>query len=355
MREGRQYWRAGAVPSHRQVPSAPPPSSAHGDFRGWTPVAVTSDTRPPVVRWCWTSGVDFTDPFFGETVERCLYNPFRRFLWRETTVNELAVWADASPGLEPAGLVFHASRCGSTLVAQMFARLASTLVLSEPEPLDQVLRAGQGRAIEEDVVKRLRWTVSAMAQPRQRAQEQLIIKLDAWAVLWWRLLRRAFPRTPCVFLYREPAEVVASHLTRRGHHMVPGSLPRERLFGDAPDLGPLPPEVHCASVLAALFNAALEAALTGEMSLCHYRELPGLVPGRLAPLFGVGPGPDRARIFAEVAARDAKNPWSPYPAGAEAPRSIAPAVEQAVEGSAGPVYDRLERLRTHRLEDSGAP
>jgi hypothetical protein len=365
IRGARQHWREGAALANGPAApalsssaqwSAPSSLGVPPALRGWTPVTVNFATHPPAVRWCYTEGVDFTDPFFGQTVERCMYDPFRAFFWRETTVDELTAWSTSNPGLEPAGLVFHSSRCGSTLMAQLFAGLASTLVLSEPEVLDHVLRSGgQGGKEEEEVIRLLRCTVSAIAQPRRVGQDRLVIKLDAWAVLWWPLFRRAFPMTPCVFLYREPSDVVASHLVRRGYHMVPGSLSRERLFGDAPAPDPAPPETYCAAVLAALFKAALAAALVGEMALCHYEELPGLVPRRLAPLFGVNPGPAGPRTFADVAARDAKNPWLAYsPRPASRPR-VTPAVEAAVDASAGPIYERLEILRARRLESPGGP
>ncbi len=363
----RRRYREHGASGEVQLSPLPPSTAIARSLYGWAPVAVTSGTRAQFVRWCFTEGIDFTDPFFSQTIERCLYSPLRLLLGRETTVDELAAWAASNPGLEPAGLVFHASRCGSTLVAQLFASLASTLVLSEPEPLDQVLRSAEQQGLEEDeVVRRLRWLVSAMAQPRRPQQERLIIKLDAWAVLWWGLLRRAFPRAPCVFLYREPEEIVASHLARPGYHMVPGSLPREKLFGEPhPRNGSndgaftsVQPEVYCATVVAALFEAALDAARLGEMSLCHYRELPGLVPTRLAPLFRVGPGPNGPETFAEVAARDAKNPWLPFSSSTRPLMCVPPAVEAAVNSSAGSVYERLESLRTARVgeaEEAGVP
>ena len=129
----------------------------------------------------------------------------------------------------------------------MFAGLASTLVLSEPAPLDEVLRWRQHQPDledepdpedepdleDEEVAGWFRGVVSGLAQPRRPTQKRLVIKLDAWAVFWWPLVHRAFPATPCIFLYREPSEIVASHLARRGSHMVPGFLPPELLVEGA--------------------------------------------------------------------------------------------------------------------------
>jgi hypothetical protein len=343
----------------------PLPRSPANSLKGWTPITVRWHGGQPVVHWCFTEGVDFTDPFFDQTIRRCLSDPYRLLFWQPRSLSELVAWAPSHPGLEPAGFIFHASRCGSTLVAQMFAGLASTLVLSEPAPLDQVLRwrrqqpdLGDEPDLEEDEVAGwLRAVVSGLGQPRRPTQKQLIIKLDAWAVFWWPLVRRAFPATPSIFLYREPSEIVASHLARRGSHMVPGFLPPELLVeGEFHNLGHSdgldeemarqPPERYCATVLAALFRAALAVARRGQMHLCHYRELPGLVPERLVPLFGVDPGPEGPARFAEAASRDSGNPLLPFTRGRSPSESVTPSVQAAVEEIAGPAYASLETWRT---------
>jgi hypothetical protein len=341
------------------------PYSPANSLKGWTPITVRWQGGEPVVHWCFTEGIDFTDPFFDQTVRRCLSDPYRLLFWQQRSLAELVAWAASHPGLEPAGLIFHASRCGSTLVAQMFAGLASTLVLSEPAPLEEVLRwrpyqldLEDGPDLEdEEVAGWLRAVVSGLGQARRPTQKRLIIKLDAWAVFWWPLVHRAFPATPCIFLYREPSQIVASHLARRGSHMVPGFLPPELLVegefqgrgrgaGLEEEMARQPPERYCATVLAALFRAALAVAWRGQMLLCHYRELPGLVPERLAPLFGVDPGPEGLARFAEAASRDSGNPLLPFTRGRNPSPSVTPSVEAAVEEIAGPAYASLEAWRT---------
>ena len=354
------------------LPHSPSTRSPARAFMGWTPVTVRWHGSDPVVRWCFTEGIDFTEPFFDQTVGRCLSDPSRLFFWQESGLDELVGWAEAHPGLEPAGLVFHASRCGSTLVAQMFASLASTLVLSEPPPLDDLLRSQEHvlDLSEDEVAKRLRAVVSALGQPRRPTHTRLVIKLDAWAILWWPVIRRAFPATPCIFLYREPAQVVASHMARPGSHMVPGSLPPEQLIGGLPqpvraamgpsqpvDVRPLeaapalePPAQYCSRVLATLYRAALDAAKRGEVELCHYRDLPELVWRRLAPWFGVVLRPEERAVLADVALRDSRNPMFPFAPGPGRDKTGAPAVEAVAEQFAGPLDVSLEAQRTAQLE-----
>src|SRR5690242_2119180 len=108
---------------------------------GWVPITVEWPDGKPVVEWCHLGARRFTEPFFEDTIREALRRPFNRLFHRRTPIEALADWREASPGLEPTGFVFHMSRCGSTLLAQMLARLCSNVVLSEPGPVDSVIRA----------------------------------------------------------------------------------------------------------------------------------------------------------------------------------------------------------------------
>jgi hypothetical protein len=125
----------------------------------------------------------------------------------------------AEPGPAPDGLVFHMSRCGSTLVAQMFAALPDSMVVSEPPPLDDVLQISLlGGA--DTAIAALRAMSAAFGR---RGGRPFVLKLDAWHALALPLFRRAFPDTPWVFLYRDPVEVLVSHMRQRGSQMLPRS------------------------------------------------------------------------------------------------------------------------------------
>src|SRR5215210_2699382 len=190
---------------------------------GWTPIRVHE--RPePVVEWCWMDGLTFDEPFFVQTVERALRTPFSLLFRQETSIALLDALA---PGLQPSGFLLHGSRCGSTLVARMLAAQGESLVLSEPPPVDHVLRA---RGSEAERVRWLRGIVSALGRPRHGGERTYVLKLDAWAVCNLATLRRAFPDVPWVFVFREPLQVLVSQFRQRGAHMVPGAL-EPGLFG----------------------------------------------------------------------------------------------------------------------------
>jgi hypothetical protein len=156
-------------------------------------------------------------------------------------------------------------------------------------------------------------------------------------------------------------------MVRRGSHMVPGCLQPEWLTDRASppvdavgvDPGPLdaPPALdaaarYCSLVLVAMYRAALAAAIRGGAQLCHYRELPGLVTRRLAPLFGVVPGPLETATLANVALRDSRNPLLPFTGPREAERRAAPAIQEVAEQLAGPLYSSLEAQRAAQLGHS---
>ena len=77
------------------------------------------------------------------------------------------------PGMQPAGLIFHMSRCGSTLISQMLAAEPANIVLSEAAPIDDILRAHfrQPGLPEQQRVEWLQAMVKVLAW-RRRATEK---------------------------------------------------------------------------------------------------------------------------------------------------------------------------------------
>src|SRR5258708_37436366 len=91
------------------------------DFEGWVPIGVEWRDGRPEIDWCLAGGERFLEPFFGDTLRRLVARPFNKVFRRRTSIEALEVWADRRPGLVPSGFIFHMSRCGSTLAAQMVA------------------------------------------------------------------------------------------------------------------------------------------------------------------------------------------------------------------------------------------
>lgn len=292
------------------------------DLTGWTPIRVGVEGGQPVVDWCWTDGVAFDDPFFDQTVERCLRDPYRLLFRRQTPIDVLGEWAQASPGVPLAGLVLHMSRCGSTLVTQMLGACDGVRVMSEPGPFDTLLRFP---APVEERVQWLRWVVSALGQP-VGAQQRLVVKLDASATLALSLIDAAFPDVPRVFLYRDAAEVLVSQSRQRAGHMMPGALPPSLLGLQPHELSTLSGDAYTARVLVTVVGAVVRAVEQDDRGLwasVAYEELPHAVVDRIAPHFALTLSPGDTAAMEAVARQDAKNPAMPFADDSESKRAVA--------------------------------
>jgi hypothetical protein len=301
---------------------------------GWTPIRVHWRDEP-VVEWCWTSDLVFSDPFFVQTIERALRLPYSLLFRRETPLDALD---ELEPGLEPSGFVMHVSRCGSTLVSQMLASVPQHLVLSEPVPVDHILSVASPEAAR---VSWLRGMISALGRRRRGDERGYIVKLDAWHACHLATVRRAFPEVPWLFLFREPVEVLASQLRHRGAQMVPGALD-PALFGlDREAIVRMPQEEYCARVLAAICRSALEHR-DGRALFVDYRELPDAVLERVLDAFGLDCDAAERTTMEDVARYDAKNPFLPFPGiDAAGNREVSPALREAADRWVRPLYEQL--------------
>jgi hypothetical protein len=245
------------------------------------------------------------------------------------------------PALEPAGLIFHMSRCGSTLAAQMLAASPANVVLSEAAPIDAVVQRAD---LDVDAkVALLRAMVAALGQAGD-GETKLFLKLDCWHSLDLPLFRRAFPDTPWVFLYRDPVEVLVSHTRRRGVQMVPELVPPSTFGIDLPD--GVPNDDYCARVLAAVCEGAARHYPAGGGRLVNYRQLPQALFTDILPHFGVTVSETEAEAMRAATIRDTKTPEQAFSPDAQNKQQAATPVLRAIcERRLGGVYQRLEAMR----------
>lgn len=272
----------------------------------WTPVHVHTTGREPVVDWA-LAGEPFTAPFFEDDAHRVMQHPFNQVFARSTPLDVLDGLRASAPGIAPAGFVFHMSRCGSTLISQMLSRLSDTIVISEAQPLDALLRL-RGRVpelLDETLVAYLRGMVSAFGQPRA-GERRLFVKFNAWHVLELPFIARAFSDVPWVFVFREPRAVLASQARLPGAEVFPESVDPAHLGIDAAAAHAAPPEQYRARVIAELCKAALRYADIGRMRFVDYAGLPEAVFSDLLPFFGIEPAADEIGRMRAVARQDVK-------------------------------------------------
>jgi hypothetical protein len=225
-------------------------------------------------------------PSFADAVQAALRRPYIRFSRREAPLAPAA-------GRDPAGFLFHMSRCGSTLAAQSL-KAAGYRVISQAPPVDDAILTG--------VVEWVRAIVQSFCPGGP-----YVIKLDAWHIHDLPLLREAFPSTPWAFLYRDPAEVLVSHVRSPGRETLPGAV-EPRALRVAPEFS-LRREQWAARVLAGICRAALQ--YRGGL-LVDYRRLPGAVWTAIAPHFGLPLSEGQIAAMREAAALDARSPGVPF-------------------------------------------
>jgi hypothetical protein len=267
-----------------ETPGLPP--------KDWLPVAIDAAG----VRWLHFAGAAIAGAFFDDDCRRAAARPFNRiFAWR----TPLATLAQAK-SRDPDGLVFHLSRCGSTLVAQMLGAAEGYVAIAEPAPIDAMVTT-PGLA-EADRVAALRGLASRYAGDAERC----FLKLDAWHIRALPLFRATFPDTPWIFLHRDPVEVIISHLRMRGRHTVPGLVPPAALGMPAGESGVQVAD-HIARVLGRIAEGALAHWTLGGGIAIDYRELPDAMFDRVLPHFGISPSPIERVAMGAAAHRDAKS------------------------------------------------
>jgi hypothetical protein len=272
----------------------------------WLPAASVPGTGPSQFDWAWFGDKHLRESFYLDSARRAGALPFN--LLCRTRTDLASVIADG-PGdaLPLAGLVFHMSRCGSTLLAQMLGAVPEHLVASEPEPLDAVLLwAWREQVPLAEAVPAVRAIVAALGRRRGTGAERFFVKLDAWHTLSLPLLRAAFPDVPWVYLFREPIEVMVSHQRMAGMQTVAGLMPAA-LFGieRGPDMSPLE---YAARVLDAIGRAALDHWHLGGGLAIDYPDVAEAATGRIAAHFGLALTPAQRAAMRAAAGADAKTP-----------------------------------------------
>jgi hypothetical protein len=254
------------------------------DLARWTPVRLDFSGPTPTVDWADLSAERFIEPFFDQTVARWASDPRARPLVR-TGLEALAA-LDGEPSLEPAGMIFHLSRCGSTLVSRLLGTLPGVVVVAEPAPLNTLLGLGPDRIDEAALVGVVRLVVRALGRCRLGDERRLVLKCSSWNIRRREVLAAAFPGTPWIWVQRDPVRVLASLLAEPPGWLGLQASPRRaaRRFGLDPAAVPA---MSRAEFAARALGAMLEAAaIDPARRLCiDHADLPAAVWKRVAPHF----------------------------------------------------------------------
>ena len=217
--------------------------------------------------------------------------------------NEESQGRPKSTMLTPSGFVFHESRVGSTLVANLLGSDPFNMVFCESSPPATVLLHCSGCSHEAQV-SRFRDTVLAMG--RSPVHKRAFFKFQSATSTQMKIALEAFPDVPWVFIYRDPVQTMMSHLDPAKSSSMSVCLRSKRSPSDKVratlekfSLKPknAPNEAMCAAHLNMLCEHAIEAYESFGSYQSHpqktrglfldYKYLPGGVPNIILPHFGI--------------------------------------------------------------------
>ena len=239
--------------------------------------AVVVDGRPGLT-WMNMSGVELQEPFFQQTVDRVRDEEPWRDAGLFTEFDALLRLDQDLPLVRPSGLIFHSSRCGSTLVANACRALDNAIVLSEASPIDKLLVrfiTDGGNPVKESLYSVLiRAVVNAMAYSGLSSEPRVFVKFSCCGISQLERIRRIWPDVPWVFLYRDPVETIVSNMTT-----VPAWLVDEdrrilaHITGTTPAaVSEMSLEELCARSIGSFYSTAHSLA-NGNSLLLNYNQI----------------------------------------------------------------------------------
>lgn len=259
-------------------------------------------------------------------------------LCRPTTLlTDLVKQADRLMPLSPDLIIFHWSRCGSTLLAGLYRQLAGVKLLSESMLISDILLDSD---LPEDLKPQLLQLAVVLQGRFRHGETQLVLKLNAWDLPLWPLWLQQFPEAKVLCLGRDPIAILASHQRLAGMHMA-GLSDQQGVLGDIWQ--------HCRSVFdgrCAVLLALLQisAALIQQQHsiFIDYRYLITLKPQQLAALLGRIPDQEELLRWHHFSKRDAKQPDHLFqPTTTRPAAGFSQAQQQQVQLQLQPFYQLL--------------
>lgn len=291
---------------------------------GWQPARSVQGYDEPVFDWLWFGGVRRGQSFYEYAANQADALPFNRLFRVRTSLQTLVAGAARHESVPLSGIVFHMSRCGSTVVARALMAAEHHDVVSEPEPFDAVVQWAE--RVDLPLAEKhaaIRAIIAALGRRHSPSQQRFFLKADAWHALSMPLLLPALDGVPWIFLFRHPVEVMMSQMTMPGIQAVPGMLPDKLTHIARP--ADIPQSEYIAILLSRICDSALEALTSGKGRALDYCHLDSETMEKIAVHFGYMPDPDETAGFAEAFRQNSKNTNAAFTSDSEEKRRIAPA------------------------------
>lgn len=278
-----------------------PADVAAGMAGHWLPRSY--HVRSQRLAWCLPDGAP-TEPFHDEYLSRCWQStPLNQLITPRTSLKALAACAQRVPRAQPAGFIFHLSRCGSTLLSGCLSELDGAAVFSESPVLTEILVDPALSPQEKRAHVQCLLDLKAILFPGRR----VVVKWNAWDIFHAQLLRGAYPNVPAVALVRDPVEILASHQAQAGRHMSgdPSLAAVAPVFGEGAGGSVLE---HRIGVLQGLMQGLHDLAAEPGVACIDYRQLDGGTVRQVAAMFGLRCDLEGQRRIAQRMQSNAKLP-----------------------------------------------
>ncbi|WP_202701136.1 sulfotransferase family protein [Flavobacterium sp. UGB4466] len=223
----------------------------------WIPYKLIEKENEVYLEWLYLADKRYVDPFFDETISKCKSHAYNSTSFKiVSTVENLVDWSNELVSADLKSLVFHVSRCGSTMLSQSLATSKENIMISEAPLIDEILRSHNFGTDKKSVL--LQSALKFLGQKRFPEQKNLIVKLDAWHIFKAGYLRSIFSGLPFALLFRNPGEVLKSHQKMMGMHMVPNLLPPEVFGITAREISEISFQQYGALILGKYFQGFLD-------------------------------------------------------------------------------------------------
>lgn len=313
--------------------------SISDELANWVPLKLTGS----FCNWLYLGNEKFIDPFFSDTISVCKKLSENRNAHKVLSdLDVITEWSDNITALNPSVIIFHVSRCGSTLLSQLLSIDETNIVLSEVPIFDELLRMRYKNSVDIKIINT--YLISAVkfyGQKRNGKEQHLIIKTDSWHLHFYNQLRSLFPSVPFILLYRNPKEVIASHQKQRGMQSVPGLIEPEIFNFSKEKLNETNLDAYMTSVLESYFKRIIEIVKTGDdVLLCNYNEGMINVIRKASDYIGLNFSTETEKLIYERLRFNAKHPHQLFKEDYkknDVIRSLTPLMD---------LYNELEEMRT---------
>lgn len=323
----------------------------------WLPIEFMFNRASSLVRWIDFGTKYLSEPFFHDTIEylRGSNLPAQE---RATSIDLFLDAATATPMVLPSGIIFHVTRCGSTLLANVLKAGEPIVTLSEAPLLAPFFGASpfEGAPSLTAISNNTRKTfldalVRLYAQyGATSVNAKVLIKCDSFGILGMSLIRQSWPTVPFVILIRDPVEVMVSNLNLPAGWFVMRRHTSE--FGwTSKESENMLPEEYMARIIGRLYDVVLER-LDDKCRVIDYSMLNKPTLLRIADWFDIN---TEGILIEEVLRRDAKasNNSKIFEADTgRKQRSASPLAREYARKWAYAPYHRLRALALTQLDSA---